>query len=192
MATSAVISSVGKVIFYFLLFCCIVSCENAEPCVVPVSTSLTREEFKQTLNKKGLKITHQNVRGIQNNISELQEFISSHNEIDIFSASETHLQSDTHIEEISLDGYEFLGKCRTKGLGGGVGIYIKNNIVFKRRTDLEKLSLEIIWIEIFVKNSKSIIFGCCYRPPETSKYLINGYNDILHEAISNVNKDYDG
>ena len=88
-----------------------------------------------------------------------------------------------------LDGYLFIGRSRSKGSGGGVGIYVKENIIFERRKDLEHDTLETFWIEIFIKNAKSILFGCYYRPPETSKYLPDDFNALLNENINNVNSE---
>ena len=171
MATGRVVVNAWKYFLFFVLIFCIISGGNGEACLV-LSKSLTREEFKQNLSSRGLKIAHQNIRGLENNIVEVQEFISSHNEIDIFSLSETHLQNESLVDTVIVDGYDFLSKSRSKGLGGGVAIYIKNSIMYTHRKDLENTSLEIIWIEIFVKKSKSIIFGCFYRPSETSNYLL--------------------
>ena len=65
-------------------------------------------------------------------------------------------------------------------------IYIKNNIVFKNRSDLSKLSLESIWIEIEIKNSKPIIFGCCYRPPETPNYFSKETDAVLNDTLFEI------
>ena len=39
-------------------------------------------------------------------------------------------------------------------------IYIKNNIVFKNRSDLSKLSVESIWIEIEILKSQNYLLRC--------------------------------
>ena len=39
--------------------------------------------------------------------------------------------------------------------------YLKHEIKFKRRYDLEN-HLESLWIEICLKNSKSVLIGCYY------------------------------
>lgn len=162
---------------------------DVETCPGP-SRSLTREEFKQTLSNKGIKMVHQNIRGLQNNFDELQEFISSLNEIDIISLSETHLLDEDPNESLfELQGYTFIERNRSTGIGGGVSVYIRENVKFKRRTDLELGALENIWIEIFVKNSKSFLFGCFYRPPESSKHLPKEFNTLFDENITKINEE---
>ena len=39
-------------------------------------------------------------------------------------------------------------------------------------------------IEIFIKNGKSILVGCYYRPTEGSNYLPSNYN-LFHEHLAN-------
>ena len=62
-----------------------------------------------------------------------------------------HLFSDILSDSLLLEGYMFLGKCRLTGIGGGVGIYIGNNISFKQRFDLENNLLESLCLDIFIK-----------------------------------------
>ena len=73
--------------------------------------------------------------------------------------------SETHIKDgdtcgnsnlYSLPGYVFLQRNRNTGTGGGIGISLKHEIKFKGRYDLEN-HLESLWIEISLKNSKSVL-----------------------------------
>ncbi|PFX18701.1 RNA-directed DNA polymerase from mobile element jockey [Stylophora pistillata] len=50
--------------------------------------------------------------------------------------SETHLSAEDEVEA-QIDGYTFIGKCRSSGKGGGAGVYISTSVPFHRRTDLE-------------------------------------------------------
>ena len=38
------------------------------------------------------------------------------------------------------------------------------------------------------KNSTSVLIGCYCRPPEGSKYLINNFNEVFEEQLTNVVK----
>jgi len=56
---------------------------------------------------------------------------------------------------------------RQKTKGGGVGFYIKDEITYDRRHDIEKYdtSIEHIWIEVKGKNKNSnYLVGCFYQP----------------------------
>ena len=65
-------------------------------------------------------------------------------------------------------------------------MYVKENLNFKRRVDLEYNNLGCIWLDVFLKNSKSILFGCFYRPPGTSTYLSKDYCSILNEHLNKI------
>ena len=144
----------------------------------PGPESLTKDEFqRQFLSKKGIKIIHQNIRGLTYNFNMLQEFLASHDHIDIVPLSETHLTENSLISLCEIDCYKMIRRNRTVGKGGVVAMYLIDNITFKRRYDLENLLLENIWIEIIQKHSKPFLIDCFYRPPETS--LMS--QDVCHD-----------
>lgn len=93
----------------------------------------------------------------------------------IFSLSETHLSAGDEVEA-QIEGYTFIGKCRSSGKGGGVGVYISTSVPFYRRTDLEDEVIECIWIEILFPKTKSFLIGIVYRPPDSSKHLCADFN----------------
>ena len=104
--------------------------------------------------------------------------------------SETHIKDGDVCDNSSLSslpGYVFLQRIRNVSVGGGIGIFLKQEIKFKRKYDLEN-HLESLWIEICLKNSKSVLIGCYYRPPEGSKYLINNFSEVFEEQLTNVVK----
>ena len=89
-----------------MLLLLLILCGDIEP--HPGPQQLTREEFQRHfLTNKGMKIAHQNIRGIISNFDMLQEFISTHSGIDILSLSETHL-SDENAKHCTIYGYNFV------------------------------------------------------------------------------------
>ena len=64
-----------------------------------------------------------------------------------------------------------------------MAMYIKESINWERRYDLENDGVERIWIEVFVKNSKSLLLATCYRPPDGSNYLPSDFNDNLNVML---------
>ena len=70
------------------------------------------------------------------NLPLLQKFMFTHNQTDIFCCTETYIKEHENIENLyDIDGYNFVIRNRTNG-SGGVGIYIKNQLYWKRREDL--------------------------------------------------------
>jgi exonuclease III len=104
--------------------------------------------------------------------------------IDIFAITETHLQHDIKDGELNLDDYIFVRKDRETGIGGGVGCFIREDVKWQRRTDLERAGLEALWLEIFVKNSKSFLVCILYRPPNSSKHLHKDFESIFQDMLS--------
>ena len=102
--------------------------------------------------------------------------------------SETHIKDGDICDNSSLlssPGYVFLQRIRNGGVGGGIGIFLKHEIKFKLKYDLENHLEESLWIEICLKNSKSVLLFCYYRPPGGSKYLIS---EVFEEQLTNVVK----
>ena len=95
------------------------------------------------LHKKGFKMGHLNVQGIQNKIDQVDLLLnSSHNNIQVLGLSESKLNS-YHLNAIfEIKNYQMFRKDRTVSVerpeqGGGLLVYVKDGINCKRRYDLE-------------------------------------------------------
>ena len=145
------------------------------------------------LNKKGLKILHQNVNGIFEKLQSIKNFLSdSKNAPHIMSFSETHTNSKITNAKLKIPGYTLRRKDRVIETHGGVSIYVRDDLKFVRREDLEVDGCEFLWIEIFVQKSKSFLFCSAYRPPDNSKYLDKNFCqkfDNMLNTISLENKE---
>lgn len=159
---------------------------DVHPCPGPVSN--TQQEINDFCYKKGFKMFHQNIRGLKGKYDEIQDILYHCKKIDIFSLTELFVNENT-IADFNIPGYEFIKRARGNGPGGGVGTYIRNNISFKIRKDLEDIDIEAIWIEIFPKRSKSFIFCVMYKPPESSKHLPKDFSTKLSQKIEAISKE---
>ena len=65
--------------------------------------------------------------------------------ISVIGISETWLNDSTHSVDIS--GFKFLHKYRKNRTGGGVGLYISNDLEFKLREDLSLHIAESLFIK---------------------------------------------
>ena len=74
-----------------------------------------------------LHIGHVNVRSLTTYFDEFKDFILSGNS-DIYSLSETWLSSTSDCNIYSIRGYDLIRNDRL-GRGGGVGFYIKSNLL---------------------------------------------------------------
>lgn len=119
------------------------------------------------LPENGLKIGHLNIQGLVSKLDELTLLLWS-NKIDIFGITESKLNEKHPTSSFAIKGFhEPFRKDRTLNKGGGILIYVKENVNCKRRSDLESDDLEHIWLEINQTNSKPFLLSILYRPPDT-------------------------
>ena len=89
----------------------------------------------------------------------------------------------------NIDNYSFLAHGREAKRGGGVALYIDNDLDFKCRADLDlnTAHFESIFVEINNFN-KNIVVGVIYRPPnQPVQSFIESFNEILN-IVNKENK----
>lgn len=115
-----------------------------------------------------LKCLYFNARSIVNKLQDLELCIKDEN-YDIIGITETWLTDKILDSEICMEDYTLLRRDRkypNKTRGGGVAIYIKNNLKVIERSDLtEELFPESIWCSIICNGFKTLL-GICYRAPD--------------------------
>ena len=140
-----------------------------------------------------------NIQSLPTKFNEFSPFI---NELffqkcapDIIALQELWQLNDASIYK--LNGYQKLVfKSRAAKIqGGGVGLYIKNDIKYLMRPDLsifiDKV-FESLFIEIVMPKGKNIIIGSIYRPNSatanfSSTEQLTIFNDNLTNILSNIN-----
>ena len=141
------------------------------------------EDFERFFVGKGLHFVHINIRSIFQKITELRILFKETN-LAVIAFTETWLNDSVNDEEIKIDGYKIVRKDRCSGQGGGVCLYIRNDLAFNIIDELETGITESIWINILLPRSKPIVLGVLYRPPKN-----NGFIDHLSNSLENLNKD---
>ena len=134
-------------------------CGDIEQCLGPPFP-----ELSSLSRNKGMKMLHQNIRGLFDKIPDIQIILYKFN-LHVLMLSETHINSNNYNEKDSLYdilGYDFIKKNRIKGPDGGAAMFISNTLKWQRRYNLERDELEIIWIEIFLHNAKSFFLSSIY------------------------------
>ena len=149
-------------------------------CVIP--------KLRNILRNKGLKMLHQNIRGLFNKKDIEAEILLDH-DIGLLCLTETFLPKDIPSSHLNILGYHFEEKRRDEVQGGGVGIYINESLNYVRRNDLEIKNFECLFIEICFPFSKSFIVGVLYRPPDSSLHLSKDFNTDLDKTITSLNKE---
>ena len=113
---------------------------------------------------RGMSMACLNINSLFAHIDELRVFISN-NKVDILCINETKLDSSINDKEVHIPNFEIIRRDRrTNGRhGGGICIYIRSNINYKIRHNLQSETLENLVVEIKKPRSKSILV---YRPPD--------------------------
>ena len=109
-----------------------------------------------------------NINSLAAHIDELRIFINN-TKIDILCINETKLDQTISDHEVCLPGFDIIRKDRRVNgrQGGGVCIYVRANLNFKIRNDLQSEILENLIVEIIKPQSKSILVSTWYRPPDS-------------------------
>ena len=148
---------------------------NSDSSVSSISSSLDISGLSHHLS-----FVHYNIQSVLPKIDQLQ-FELSH--FDIIAFSETWLNSSVESDDICFSNYRKPErKDRSNDTYGGVMIYVKNEIYYTRRPDLEINGVESIWIDLNVQNRK-ILFGLFYRPPSSNNFYDSSIEDSIHLAI---------
>ena len=131
-----------------------------------------------------LSLLHCNIRSLYKNIDKLEEIVTPCSKPpDIIALSETRIKETSIIA--TLPGYNFINE-NSQTQAGGVGAYIKNNLKYLQRRDLQfKIhGCENIWLEILGKRQK-IIIGIVYRHPQ---YNIDRFSQPFSETTAKIEK----
>lgn len=155
-----------------------ISSDSSGPCS---SYAPSTRDFN-CFNRKGLHFIHFNVRSLLPKLDELKLFVSKY-KLAVIALSETWLDHTVTDAEIHLDGYNVIRRDRDRQ-GGGVCLYIHEDIAFTERKDFESDRLEAVWANLLLPKTKPIIIGSCYRPPKQ-----NNFTEVLESVLNNFRSD---
>ena len=136
------------------------------------------------VKRNKFSIAHLNICGLLGKIDMLSLFVTQEN-FDVFAVSETLLKDSIPSELINIPGYNLERKDRLK-LGGGVGIYIKENTSYIRRQEFENVDIEFICLEILSKHTKPYFLCVLYRPPKSSKHTCKNFIKVFDNVLSKM------
>ena len=104
---------------------------------------------------------HLNINLLRNRFESIKPIISP--DFDIFLVSETNLDKSFRSNQFSISGYRMFRKDKNCS-GGGLCIYVKENIASKQlNLHLDK-ETEAIYLEIDIRSRKWLIVSL-YKPP---------------------------
>lgn len=105
-----------------------------------------------------------NINSLCEHIDELRALMTGQ-PLDILAIDESKRNDADRDGLLNLPGYTVIRRDRNK-FGGGVCVYLRGSITFRRMLDLEDKDLEMIVLEIQKPRSLPFLFATWYRPPK--------------------------
>lgn len=130
---------------------------------------------------KGLLFLGINARSLLSKLNEIRWLTISTNPA-VLCVSETWLDNTIMDNEIYINNYQITRKDRNRQ-GGGVCIYVRNDIIFNHRSDLNHDELEAVWVELLLPRTKPILTGAIYRPPKQNSFYQDFENFLMTKGI---------
>ena len=135
-------------------------------------------------NKKGLHFLHINARSIYYKLSEIK-LIAKYSKAAVIAISESWLDETYTDACVQIEGYNIIRRDR-EGHAGGVCAFIREDLAFNSRSDLNNPDLEDLWFEILLPKSKPLYIGVCYRTNRITKCF-----EYLENTLSKLRSDCD-
>jgi hypothetical protein len=132
---------------------------------------------------KGIKILHINARSLVNKINQMR-IICNQPIPYLLCISKSWLNSWHEDIEFQINDYDLYRKDREFSNGGGVCLFVKKSDSFAVNVIESNTNLEMIYVEVSQKNTKSFAVIVVYRPPNAS---IEYTNELLHYLENNSN-----
>jgi exonuclease III len=133
-----------------------------------------------------LRCIYINARSIVNKIKELVLMIEDEN-ADVVAITETWLNDKIADEEMNISGYTLFRRDRKDKIklrGGGVAMYIKNELNPVCKSEFSEDSFaESLWCSITC-GSENTLLGVCYRSPDSSE----SNDEKLYSLLNDVSK----
>ena len=122
-------------------------------------------------NANSMKLAHLNARSLKRreHFILVRETILE-NKFDVFTISETWLDDSISDLNIEIPGYNLFRIDRQKR-GGGVCVYVSHSYKTELLLDISNVStngFHQLWLNVQVKNMKSVLVCAVYRPPDVS------------------------
>ena len=130
---------------------------------------VTQEQLEVSVSScMGFSMIHFNARSLKKNFDKIEKFILYCKiKFDVIAVSENWLtQNET--DQFKLRGYEVTHLVRKNKGGGGVSVYVANDLSFKICNNMTKVVdelMECLTVEIYNMKANNILFTCVYRKP---------------------------
>ena len=88
----------------------------------------------------------------------------------VFTIIKSWLDQSHTDNSVAIEGYNVIRRDKDKN-AGRVCMYVREDLSFNQRPDLQSQHLEDLWIELLLPRNKPIIVGTCYRAPKNNQVI---------------------
>ena len=150
----------------------------------PGMTNNGTEAKRQPQQQQNIQIACLNARSIKNREHHIQiKDLVLKTKYDIFTVSETWLDSTVSDTEVEIPGYNIYRLDHLNKIRGGVCAFVRDHYKVEPMDDLSKISstgLHQLWLKIQARDHKSFVVCTVYRPPDTT---LNCFDEDLSRML---------
>ena len=127
-----------------------------------------------------VSILHCNIRSIRN---KLDYIIDNFYDFECLCFTETLLDDNVDNAQICLTSdYGIPYRKDRRNHRGGILVYVNNNLIHKRRPDLEVFWEESLWVEIKI-NKRQFLLGTFYSPKPQDQLFFDAFDCNIEKAV---------
>ena len=128
---------------------------------------------------QNIKIVHNNVCSLPPKVDLIECELG---EYDIIAITESHLDNTVSDSSLTLAGFQKPVRLDRTRAGGGIAVYVKNNLYFEEQVDLSNHEIELLWLKISFQQNHFLL-GVFYRPPNSRVKLWDYFYDSVSKAL---------
>ena len=140
--------------------------------------------------RNNIRVLYVNSRSLRNKFSELEEAVLTEN-YDIIGLTETwlNLEARDYLAEYNIPGYTIFEKSRVNRNGGGILLYIKNNLNPVQVSKPLITNVDALYVLLKDNNGAKLAIVLLYRPPaqsvQTDRDIYDQISELsdVHDAI---------
>jgi len=134
---------------------------------------------------KGIKILSQNIDSLFAKIDQLRLMVYE-TKPDVLAIMETKINDTVCSSELAISGYDLHRRDRSRN-GGGVAVYLNNQLPYSMLDPSLPPSSETLWVKISLPCTRPVLLGVVYRS-QIEKDFNKTFSNILHELLEPLNQ----
>ena len=138
------------------------------------SDALTEIRIK---NPKQLIIAHLNINSLRNKFDQLKILVQD--KIDILVVTESKLDDTFPDSQFHIPGYKVPFRKDRNKLGGGIIVFVRDDIPCKKLDVRIPEDIEALFLEINLRHTKWLFCGCYHPPSQNDAYFYQNLSNCL-------------